>query len=221
MPKTTNHDPDLDELPGFAQAPIPDGDPLEDEQLLEPESLQASPAPSTTSTSPSPPPSVPASSPTPSPSTTGSTEPDQELAEGIEFLAGGLFELFGQTMNRMARVRRRGQHTQRWLVTDEEAEAFAAPAARIAERRLPEELKSGDAKDVIVMSSVALEYGVRNMADLESLQPPAPAPQPTPRLHEDGPPPPAPAPQPEAAVMPAQAQPSAAAEAAPLVPPSI
>lgn len=121
-------------------------------------------------------------------------------------------------MNRMVRIRRRGQPTRRWIVTDEEAEAFAAPAARIAERHLPEELKQGDAKDVVVMGSVAVEYGVRNMADLEA-PPPAPAPQPEAHLHEPGPPPPAPAPP--LAAVPSGAQPSAAAEEAPLVDPSI
>jgi hypothetical protein len=221
MPKTTtSHDPDLDELPGFDQADLPD--PLEDELLDEPESLQESPAPSTTSPSPSQPLSAPGSSPTPSRSTKGSTDPDPdpdlELAEGLEFLAGGLFDLFGQTMNRMARVRRRGQPTNRWIATDDEIEKFAEPAARIAERHLPDELKGGDAKDVIVMGSVAVEYGVRNLADLEAV-PPAPAPQPVPHLHEPGPPPPAPAPPPVA--VPSGAQPSAAAEEAPLVSPSI
>jgi hypothetical protein len=218
MPKTTNHDPDLDELPGFDQAELPDLPEGQDDPLDEPESHQASAAPSTTSPSPSPPPSGPASRETPSPSTTGSTEPDLELAEGLEFLAGGLFDLFGQTMNRMARVRRRGQSTQRWIATDDEIVKFAEPAARIAERHLPDDLKGGDAKDAIVMGSVAVEYGVRNLADLEAV-PPAPAPQPEAHLHEPGPPPPAPAQPPPA--VPSGAQPSAAAEEAPLVSPSI
>ena len=116
-------------------APIPDGPELEGELDDEPASPPASPAPSTTSPSPSRPAPVPESPTVPSTSTPTSTEPDLELADGLEFLAGGLFELFGQTMNRMARVRRRGQPTERWIVTDEEAEAFAAPGG--ADRRAP------------------------------------------------------------------------------------
>jgi hypothetical protein len=224
MSKTTSHQPDQDDLPGFGPAQIPEPDDL-DEELLEEqfpgqESHPTSTAPSTTSPSQSRPPPAPESREIPSPSTTGSTEHDEDLAEGLEFLAGGLFELFGQTMNRMARVRRRGQRTGRWLVSDDEAEAFAEPVARIAERHLPDELKTGDAKDVVIAGSVALEYGVRNMADLEEPTAALP-PQQQQRIQEPGPPPPAPPPVEPAAQPRSQAGPSAAAEEAPLVPPTI
>ena len=176
MPKTTSPDPDLDELPGFAQSEEPPAMDLPDDELLD-ESSQSQDQP-TTSPSPSPPASEPGSSTTPLPSTTTSTEerePDLELTDGLEYLAGGLFELVGQMLNRMARVRRRGQPTSLWIVTDEEAERFAAPIARIADRHLPTELRSGDARDVVIAGSVAMDYGLHNAAGVPGVEEPAPA----------------------------------------------
>jgi len=230
MPKITNHDPDLDELPGF--------DPIEEEPPAvnlpdEPEGVEVPPnldepsrpesrAPSTTSPSPSRPESAPEPPSTPSPPTETSSEPDVELLDGLEYLAGGLFELVGHFLNRMVRVRRRGQRTTLWIVSDEEAEAFAAPMARIAERRLPDELKQGDAKDLIIAGSVATEYATHNAAGIPgvgpdtvetALPPPAPAPQ---QPAPTGAPPPPPPPPP-----PGTEQPSVPAEAPPLISPDI
>jgi hypothetical protein len=225
MPKITNHDPDLDELPGFSpteeEAPavsLPD-EPAGEPGLDEP-SPPESPVLSTTSPSPSPPQSAPEPPSTPSPPTGTSSEPDVELLDGLEYLAGGLFELVGHFLNRMVRVRRRGQRTTLWIVSDAEAEAFAAPMARIAERRLPEELKQGDAKDLIIAGSVATEYATHNAAGVPGVQggpvesaPPPPAPAPQPATTAPAPPPPPPPPGTE--------PPSVPAEAPPLISPDI
>jgi hypothetical protein len=227
MPKITSHDPDLDELPGFGPTEeeppavgLPD-EPDDGEWQSAPEpSPSESPAPSTTSQSPSPPQSALERPSTPSPPTETSSEPDVELLDGLEYLAGGLFELVGHFLNRMVRIRRRGQRTTLWIVSDDEAEAFAAPMARIAERRLPEELKQGDAKDLIIAGSVATEYATHNAAGIpgveagavEAAPPPVPAPEPAAATA----PPPLPPPPP-----PGTEQPSVPAEAPPLISPDI
>lgn len=227
MPRTTqNPDPDLDELPGF-------GAPTEEEfpetgEFPDPgnsqfqETDQAdSPIPPTTSESlASPPASAPERPSEPSRPTATSTEPDPELQDGLAYLAGGLFELVGHFLNRMVRIRRRQPQSTLWLVSDEEAEAFAAPMARIAERRLPDELKGGDAKDLIIAGSVAVEYSTHNAAGIPGVEPRAPQPildhealakrMPPPTRAPDAPPPP-----------PSTEQPQPATEAPPLVGPEI
>lgn len=229
MPKITNHDPDLDELPGFAPSEeeppavsLPD-EPGGEEIPPSPDepSSPESPAPSMTSASPSRSESAPEPPSIPSPPTETSSEPDVELLDGLEYLAGGLFELVGHFLNRMVRVRRRGQRTTLWIVSDDEAEAFAAPMARIAERRLPDELKAGDAKDLIIAGSVATEYATHNAAGVPGVvgaveaaptqAPPGPQPAAAPSTPPSPPPPPPPSAQ----------QPQAPAEAPPLISPEI
>ena len=179
MPPTPRHAPAQDDLPGFA--------PASHEEELPGELLPGSPTPSTTSESPSPSAPGSATSPTRTGSTTGSIEPepdpeptplDPEVADGLRYLAAGAFDIVGQLINRAVRIRRRNPADTLWLVAEDEAERFSVLAARIAERHLPEELRSGDAADVIIMGSVGLEYAGHNLAGIPGVEydgAPAPA----------------------------------------------
>lgn len=206
----------LAEVPGFRQPASPDQGPHPDE-------LSPTPEPSATSSrseaaSPSSPTDAPGD---PSRSTTASTEvPDlppppppaplsAELEEELENLAGGLFELGGMVMNRVSRARRPGIPSRLWLVSEQEAEDFGAAAGRIAGRRVPEELKSGDGADVLIMGSVLLGYGMRNVSGVTVPEPAGggagspttaePPPTPPPAAGSVSAPPAAPPPPPHAA----------------------
>jgi len=140
MSNPTHPPADEAELPGF-KAPQSPADELHPDELS-----PTPPGPSTTSSpstpaSPGPPPGAPADS---SRSTKASTDHDdrpaqlsEELRDELENFSGGLFELAGLAVNKMMKARTRS-NTRLWLVTDDEAEAFAAPAGRIAARRVPE-----------------------------------------------------------------------------------
>ncbi len=164
MPNQTQPPADEAELPGFRtpQSPGPDHHPDELSPTLPGPSTTSSPP---TSASPSPPAGAPDDS---SRSTTGSTDEDhpvklsEELRDELENFSGGLFELAGLAVNKMMKARTHS-NTRLWLVTEDEAEAFAAPAGRIAARRVPEELQEGDGADALIMGSVLLGYGMRNL----------------------------------------------------------
>lgn len=130
-----------------------------------------------------------------------------ELHAELENLTGGVFELAGVAINRVVKMRSRS-NTRLWLVTEEEAEDFGTAAARILERRVPEELAEGDGADVLIMGSVLLGYGMRNAAGQA-----APVPEGTEAPPSYAGPPPASQPPPQSAEPP-QAQPSAAASPA-------
>lgn len=224
MPKNPPHPAgELGALPGFKAAASP-------EEEEHPDELSPSPGPSATS-------SPPASSPSPSDEESGAStssgtaftdEPppppprptvsvSAELAAELENFSGGLFELAGLAANRLVRARQHS-NTRLWLVTEEEAQDFGAAAGRLAARRIPDELKEGDGADVLIMGSVLLGYGTRNVMGVtgpdlaaaaerpagsptgrEAPAAPAQQPPPPPAYAEELPPPAAPAPPPPAA----------------------
>lgn len=203
MPRSQSQPPasELGELPGFrARVAAQEG-----ETEPHPDELSPSPGPSATSpppatSSPSQPEELPGDT---SRSSTGSIDDDPppvaisaDLATELENFSGGLFELAGLAVNRVARARQKS-NTRLWLVTEEEAEDFGAAAGRIAARRIPDELKEGDGADALIIGSVLLGYGMRNVAgvtgpELDQATRPAP---PLPDLaaeRQAAPPPPAP-----------------------------
>jgi hypothetical protein len=204
MSSQPNHAGDLDQIPGFAQTSSP-------EEFTHPDSSPME-GPDLTTMSAPPPPShradVPAAK---SPGTSSPVSID--VADELENLGGTLFEGFGVVMNKTMNKRNHTPRSTLWLVSQEEAEAFGAAAARVAERHLPEELTDGDGGDALVMASVVFGYAMHNAMgitwdDLQNgtqlgPQPDAPAPGPVPTT---APPPravpqPQPAPQPQPTIV--------------------
>jgi hypothetical protein len=195
MPSKSQPAEGLDDLPGFRSPPSSPMDPHPDESL---------PDQSTTSSPPAPNPSsaTAGQSGAPGPSSTGSIDDDeppkrpdpanisQELRDELENFSGGLFELAGLAVNRLVRARTHSQ-TRLWLVTDEESETFGSAAGRIVGRRIPEELAEGDGADALIMGSVLLGYGTRNVAGVTDAEQSAAA---VPAQAAAPPPPPASAP---------------------------
>jgi hypothetical protein len=180
MPSPKSQDKGLDGLPGFA--PLRGGHPSHEELGGQDEEFDESSLPESvdqSTTSPQPPTSSheeglePRMGGSSSPASTDlpdirpkPIELSADLERGLVNLAGGTFEILGTLANRAYRARTRTQ-SRLWLVTDDEAEDFGAAAGRIAGRHIPDELKEGDGADVLVMASVGLNYGQRNLAGID------------------------------------------------------
>lgn len=159
MPKSPSPQPESAEpadLPGFRPSTTPEED-------LHPDETTQSPGPDTTSGQPTEDPSPPAGAQRPASERSSPVSISAELHDELENLTGGVFELAGVAINRLVKIRSRS-NTRLWLVTEEEAEDFGTAAARILERRVPEELAEGDGADVLIMGSVLLGYGMRNFS---------------------------------------------------------
>lgn len=182
MTPPTDHDSaDLEALPSFQRRSTRvDGAPLEDlDELLEdPAPGPTSPpaAPPTTSSTPSSPPTPAASSPTPQSSSTGSTDPSpseplREIADGAidsvaQIITPGI-ALLGVGANRLYR-RRTGIPDRRWALTKGEAEGLGEALARIAARRIPEEITEGENGDYLALVAIGSSYLLRNILNLDA-----------------------------------------------------
>ena len=209
MPSPTSPNDDLAEIPGFARTSAPEEFQHPDQSL--PESVDLS----TTSNQPPPRSDAPKG---PEKSSNGASSREsidsitEEFAEELGNLGGGALEIMGVAMNKFMARRTKAQSTL-WLATDDEIEAFGEAAARIADRKIPEQFKEGDSGDLIVMGSVLVSYAGRNLAgitrdDVERGAIPAqvverPRPQPAPQAYPGprrrplpGPSPPSPQPPP-------------------------
>jgi len=157
-----------------------------------PETPEA-PAPSTP-TNPVPPmPSSPPTPPTYQPATSSTEERrsppsssdddeafelDADLVAGLEQTGVGLAHLAGIGVNKLAR-RPQGDH--RWFMTEDEAGTIGGALARIAARRIPDELTEGDGEELVTIAGTLVGYGMRNAMgitgeQLAAAQPQAPAP---------------------------------------------
>lgn len=199
---STTEGPDLEAVPGFA--PVSPDDPAPADPPAPNPPASEDPGTTSTPTTPPPPPS-PSTKPESSPSSTTSTEAGEPVdVEGaVGQLGEGAAYLLGAGMNKAVKSRT-GKNTRAWLMSEREAAAIGAPLARIALRRVPDEMTVGDAGDGLALAAGLIGYGLRNvfgmspeqMAALEA-QGPAPSP-PAPAVT---PPPPAPTPTPPPPVI--------------------
>jgi hypothetical protein len=225
-------DDDLEELPGFQPlTAAPDDDPLpegvthlSDPTPPEPPPPNHRPPPAGAGTGPTTAPGPSTSSRTstdePSPPSGGpfDAELEERIDEALAGLAGGLFQLAGIGVNRATQRKRPGSRL--WIPTEAETQTFGDALGRIAGRRVPEEMVTDDAGDLLVAGSTLLGYGMHNalgitgdelearMAGEPAYTPPQPAP-----------PAPTTAPPPRAAAVVVQPQPQAAPAASEAVPP--
>lgn len=181
---TPNPDAGPGHVPGWAAVEEDELERHDDELLEEGTPAPATPGPESSSPSPSPSAPGPLDDGEGASSTPGSrpTEEFENLESGAELsqyleaeleeLGASALDVAGRVLNRLYR-RRTQTESRLWLATEEEAEAFGAAAARIAQRHMPEELaEDGDPADALVLGSVALGYVLRNTAGIE-----APAPE--------------------------------------------
>lgn len=174
MSSPTSQSDDLDQIPGFRRTESP-------EEFVHPDSEWSLPPSEDLSTT------LPPSSPRPDEAGSGKSGPtpsslgsiSEELTDGLGNFGEAIFEVGGTALNKYFNKRNHTNSTL-WLVTDEEAEAFGNAAARIAARKVPEELQEGDPADAIIMASVLVRYGVRNITGLSREEmtggpPPGPA----------------------------------------------
>jgi hypothetical protein len=67
--------------------------------------------------------------------------------------------------NRLYRART-GEQTARWMLTEDEAQEIGGALARMAARRVPEQLVEGENGDLLVIAATSLGYVLRNALDL-------------------------------------------------------
>jgi hypothetical protein len=162
MSSPTSPDDARAEIPGFATTSAPEEFHHPDQSLPESADL------STMSPPPLPPKDTPRDH---AGSSTGRSSPESidsitdAFSEELGNFGAGAFELLGVAMNKVMSKRTKTRSTL-WLATDDELEAFGEAAARIADRKIPEQFKEGDAGDAIVMASVLISYGGRNLAGI-------------------------------------------------------
>lgn len=184
---TPNPDAGPGRVPGWAAVEEEDELERHDDELLEeypgtPE--PATPGPESSSQSQSPSAAGPLVDEGEESSTPGSRPTDgrpesgaelsQYLEAELEELGASALDVAGRVLNRLYR-RRTQTESRLWLATEEEAEAFGAAAARIAQRHMPDELaEDGDPADALVLGSVALGYVLRNTAGIEAPGPELP-----------------------------------------------
>jgi hypothetical protein len=159
-------DPDeLGALPTFPEVDPDDELSLDPDatRILTPDHDQTSPEhgrQSTTSTQlPPPSPSRPGLSD--DSSSLGSIEPTAEALLAMEQLAGALAGMGGMVVNRVTR-----RSDARWLLTDEEAQLIGSVVGKMAARRAPAELVSGDGAEMLAIGSVTVGYLARNLLNL-------------------------------------------------------